>query len=138
VPRHKKVKRRPAIPVHLIDTNVILRYLMGDDPPRAARAAALMERLEYGEEAVELPDEVLTETVWTLESFYGVPHGETAEKLTALLTSRVFGSARVTFSWRHFSATPPRVPTSWIVYSPPARANTALPSTPSTRPISGG
>lgn len=31
---------------HLIDTNVILRYLIGDVPAHAAGAAALMERLE--------------------------------------------------------------------------------------------
>jgi predicted nucleic-acid-binding protein len=78
--------------LHLIDTNVILRFLMGDDPPKAARATALMERLERGEEAVELPDEVLTETVWTLESFYEVPRQETAQKLAALLN---FAGVRV-------------------------------------------
>jgi predicted nucleic-acid-binding protein len=92
VPRRKKVKSRPAVPLHLIDTNVLLRYLIGDDPPKAARATALMERLEQGAEAVELPDEVLTETVWTLESFYEVPRQETAQKLMALLN---FAGVRV-------------------------------------------
>jgi predicted nucleic acid-binding protein len=70
VPRRKKVNSPQSTPLHLIDTNVILRFLIGDDPPKAARAAALMERLEHGAEEVLLPEEVLTETVWTLESLY--------------------------------------------------------------------
>jgi predicted nucleic-acid-binding protein len=85
VPRRKKSKTPPA-PVHLLDTNVILRYLIGDNPPLAARALALMERAEQGKESVIISEEVLTETVWTLESFYKVPRTEIAERLTALLS----------------------------------------------------
>jgi predicted nucleic-acid-binding protein len=58
---------------------------MGDDPPKATRAAALMQRVERNEEAVAISKEVLTETVWTLESYYEVPRRETAEKLTSVL-----------------------------------------------------
>jgi predicted nucleic acid-binding protein len=86
VPRRTKGKKQQEIPAHLIDTNVILRFLIGDDQPKAARATALMERVERAEEWIELPDEVLTETVWTLESYYQVPRRETADKLTALLS----------------------------------------------------
>lgn len=84
MPRPKKAK--PATtPTRLLDTNVILRFLIGDDPPQAARASALMGRVERNELIVEIPDPVLTETVWTLESFYKVPRDETAQKLAALL-----------------------------------------------------
>ena len=93
MPRPKKDKKRPAVPLHLIDTNVILRFLIGDDQPKAGRAAALMDRVERGEECVELPDEVLTETVWTLESYYEVPRAETTQKLAALLN---FAGVRTT------------------------------------------
>src|SRR6266436_3878109 len=85
MPRRGKAKASP-VPLHLLDTNVILRYLIGDDPPRASRATALMERVEQGQEAVFISEEVLTETVWTLESFYKVPRAEIAERLTALLS----------------------------------------------------
>jgi predicted nucleic-acid-binding protein len=85
VPRRKKAKSPPSTALHLIDTNVILRFLIGDDPAKAARATALLERVEHGAESVVLPDEVLTETVWTLQSFYKVPRAETAQKLSALL-----------------------------------------------------
>jgi predicted nucleic-acid-binding protein len=85
VPRRKKADQVGAVSVHLIDTNVLLRFLIGDDPAKAVRANALMERVERGEEAVDIPDEVLTETVWTLESFYKVPRTEVAQSLTGLL-----------------------------------------------------
>jgi predicted nucleic-acid-binding protein len=76
------------LPIHLVDTNVLLRFLIGDDPPRAECAAALIGRVEEGKEAVRITDEVLTETVWTLESYYHIPRGEIAARLIALTSIR--------------------------------------------------
>ncbi len=59
----------PGPKAHLRDPNVILRYLMGDTPAQAARAAALRERLESGAERAEVLETVIAEAVWTLESF---------------------------------------------------------------------
>jgi len=84
VPQRKKGSQKVGQP-HLLDTNILLRFLVGDDQPKAARATALMERVERREEFVEIPTEVLSETVWTLESFYKVPRRETTEKLVAVL-----------------------------------------------------
>lgn len=75
----------PQPKAHLIDTNVLLRYLIGDVPPQAAKAKALMERLEAGTEQAELVESVVAEAVWTLESFYRIPRLEIAEKLAAIL-----------------------------------------------------
>ncbi len=88
MPRRGKAKaaKRIPLPVHLLDTNVILRYLIGDEPPLASRAAALMERVERGDEVILITEEVLTETVWTLESYYRVPRSAIGERLTALLS----------------------------------------------------
>ncbi len=69
----------------LIDTNVLLRYLVGDVPLQATRASALMERLESGAGRAEIQESVICEAVWTLESFYEVPRPEIAEKLAAIL-----------------------------------------------------
>ena len=46
-----------------IDTNVLLRYLLGDDKTQAAKA----EKLVCGKETVLITDVVLVETVWTLK-----------------------------------------------------------------------
>jgi predicted nucleic-acid-binding protein len=44
-----------------------------------------MQRVEESKEIVIITDEVVTETVWTLESFYNVPRQEIAERLAALV-----------------------------------------------------
>jgi len=86
VPQRVKDEAETAVPVHLVDTNVLLRFLVGDDVPKAARASALMDRVEKSAEIIELSDEVLTETVWTLDSHYDVPRVEIARDLTALVS----------------------------------------------------
>ncbi len=78
----------PRARAHLIDTNVILRYLIGDIPAQAGKSAALMERLEAGTERAEILESVVAEAVWTLESFYKVPRPEIAERLAAILNFR--------------------------------------------------
>jgi predicted nucleic-acid-binding protein len=78
----------PRPKAHLVDTNVILRYLIGDIPAHAAKSGALMERLEAGAERAEILESVVAETVWTLESFYKVSRPEIAERLAAILNFR--------------------------------------------------
>lgn len=46
-----------------IDTNVLLRYLLGDDQAQTAKA----EKLVNGKEQVLITDVVLVETIWTLK-----------------------------------------------------------------------
>jgi predicted nucleic-acid-binding protein len=84
MPQRKKDEK--AAQVHWIDTNILIRFLIGDDPPKAARAKTLMKRVERAEEFVEISPEVLTETVWTLQSFYKVPRTTIAERLAAILS----------------------------------------------------
>lgn len=46
-----------------VDTNVLLRYLLGDDPAQSAKA----EKLITGNNMVLVTDVVLVETLWTLK-----------------------------------------------------------------------
>ena len=69
----------------LLDTNVLVRFLLGDDPNQSHRAAALMTRLEKGSESAYLEDSVLAETVWVLEKGYGVPRNEIGRLLSAIV-----------------------------------------------------
>jgi predicted nucleic-acid-binding protein len=50
-----------------VDTNVVVRLLVGDDPEQAGRATALFAR----EPEVFLAKTVLLETAWVLRSVYG-------------------------------------------------------------------
>lgn len=46
-----------------VDTNVLLRYLLNDDPEQSSRAAAWFG----GESQILVTDVVLVETIWTLK-----------------------------------------------------------------------
>jgi predicted nucleic acid-binding protein len=67
---------------------------MGDIPTQAARARALMERLEAGDERTEILESVVAEAVWTMESFYAVPRTEIAGKLAAIIAFRGVRAAK--------------------------------------------
>lgn len=69
----------------LIDANVILRFLLGDDAIQSPRAHSLMNRLETAQELAELEDIVLAEAVWVLEKRAHVPRFEIARTLSDLL-----------------------------------------------------
>lgn len=53
-----------------VDANVILRFLTGDPPPMAERAALLFQAVEQGELQLMVDPIVLAEVVWVLQSFY--------------------------------------------------------------------
>ena len=46
-----------------IDTNVLLRYLLNDDPKQSKKASAVIQ----GSQKVLITDVVLVETIWTLK-----------------------------------------------------------------------
>lgn len=64
-----------------LDTNVLVRYFTGD-PPAQARAAA--EFLARADELL-VPDLVVAELVYVLESFYEVERERVAELVRAVL-----------------------------------------------------
>jgi predicted nucleic acid-binding protein len=64
-----------------VDTNVLIRHLTGDPPDQAARATAFLA----GADELLLPDLIVAETVYVLESFYEVP----AEDVARLVRSVV-------------------------------------------------
>ena len=70
--------------VPLIDTNVILRYLLNDVPEQSEASNKLMDKLMSEEEAY-LHDVVIAELVWTLEKFYKVPRPKIREVISELL-----------------------------------------------------
>jgi predicted nucleic acid-binding protein len=64
-----------------LDTNVLVRYLTGDPPGQARGAAAYLERAEE----LLVPDLVVAEVVYVLESFYEVQRPRVVEFLRAVL-----------------------------------------------------
>ncbi len=82
----------------LLDTNVILRFLLGDDAVHSPRATSLMKRLESRAEVADLEDSVLAETVWVLQRGAKVPRLEIVRSLgrvVGLAGLRYLGGKRV-------------------------------------------
>lgn len=64
-----------------VDTNVLVRHLTGDPPDQAARASAYLA----GADDLLLPDLILAEVAYVLESYYEAPRAQVAETLRAIL-----------------------------------------------------
>jgi predicted nucleic-acid-binding protein len=73
-----------------LDTNVLVRLLVEDDPGQLAKALRVLEPLwESGGKAL-LPDVVLAELEWVLEAAYRVPRQEILATLQRLLADERF------------------------------------------------
>lgn len=71
-------KKKPR----LIDTNLLIRYLVDDDPQKAD---AVEKLLKNPEEKLILLDITFAETVWVLSSRYSLDKATIIESLNALL-----------------------------------------------------
>lgn len=71
-----------------LDTHVLVRYLVEDDPEQSSRAAALVERAIEAGERLFVPQLVLCELVWVLESVYRYSRDEIVSVLRDLLRTR--------------------------------------------------
>jgi predicted nucleic acid-binding protein len=68
-----------------LDTNILVRHLVVDDPDRASRAERLIARVAQGDITVHISETVLFETVYLLEKTYRFDRAEIASSLMALL-----------------------------------------------------
>jgi predicted nucleic acid-binding protein len=74
----------PEAPAFL-DTNILLRHLLQDDPDQSPRATRYLGRVEAGEVTVRTADTVVFETVFTLQRQYRVPKREIRERLLSII-----------------------------------------------------
>jgi predicted nucleic-acid-binding protein len=70
-----------------LDTNVLVRYVMQDDPRQSPRATRLIEALS-AEEPGFVPVVALIELVWVLTGSYGLDRAQMATVLATLLRSK--------------------------------------------------
>ena len=64
-----------------VDTNVLIRHLTGDPPGLAARATKFLGEID----TLLLPDVIVAETVYVLESFYEVVVEEVARLVRSII-----------------------------------------------------
>jgi predicted nucleic-acid-binding protein len=72
--------------VYLVDTNVILRYLLDDHKTHSPKAKAFMLQVSRGKKKVEIPAIVIAECIYVLEKFYEVPRNEVVESISGILS----------------------------------------------------
>src|SRR6266699_3789504 len=70
-----------------IDTDIIIRFLTGDDLRKQAAATALFEQIEQGLLTVAAPDTVIADAVYVLSSprLYHIARSEVRELLVPLV-----------------------------------------------------
>ncbi len=71
--------------ISVIDTNVLVRFLIGDGPSQFQLAKKWFTEAEYGQREIVIPAVVVAETVFVLQKFYKKPFGEIAEALKDLV-----------------------------------------------------
>ena len=71
----------------VIDTNLLIRYLVNDDSRKAQIVDTLLKKAGKGDVQVLLPSIVIAELVWVLESFYRMETAEIAELVDAILNT---------------------------------------------------
>lgn len=67
---------------NLIDTNLIIRFLVNDDPQKVSRVEKLLR--EKTNQNILL-DTVIAEIIWVLSSYYSLDKKEVVEKIRALI-----------------------------------------------------
>ena len=70
----------------LIDTNIIIRYLLGDHEKLSAEAKMLFTQIEQAELEVIILDSVVMEAFFVLHKFYQLPKTEVLDDLKTILS----------------------------------------------------
>ncbi len=79
-----------------LDTNVLIRHLTGDPPGLARRATRYLQQADE----LLLPDLILAEVAYVLESYYEVARPQVAEALRAVLAFRSIRVVDSELLWR--------------------------------------
>ncbi len=72
-----------------LDTNVLVRYLVQDDPAQSAKAAQVFEHRLTARNPVFISVVALAETVWVLERSYRFSDTEIAAAIEAILQTNL-------------------------------------------------
>jgi predicted nucleic-acid-binding protein len=71
-----------------LDTNIIVRYIMQDDPKQVAAAVEVIEGELSHDHPGFITQIVLVETIWVLRTVYGIPKAGLITVINTLLTTR--------------------------------------------------
>ena len=72
--------------VYLLDTNIIIRFLVGDNEEHLAKSTEYFEQIELGSMEVEILSDVLMEAFFVFTKFYKLPKIEVISDLKTILS----------------------------------------------------
>lgn len=75
----------------IIDTNVLVRFLVGDNKSQQKQAEKWFQEAEQGKRKIIITPLVIAETCFVLESFYKKKRQEVTEALEILISQRWLG-----------------------------------------------
>lgn len=73
-----------------LDSNVLLRYVIGDDPSQAVIAECIIEKCRQTDEPLFISALVLCETIWVLERIYRQSRAQIIDAVESLLLTDLF------------------------------------------------
>ena len=71
----------------VIDTNLLVRYLINGDQKKAAAVDNLLDKAINGEVKIIVPSVVIAELVWVLESYYQMKADAILELVEAIVNT---------------------------------------------------
>ena len=71
----------------VIDTNILVRYLVNDDQKKAEAVDNLLDKAIKGDVRIVVPSVVIAELVWVLESFYQMKADAILELVEAIVNT---------------------------------------------------
>ena len=87
-----------------LDTNVLVRYLVQDDPAQAKQANMLIDRAAASDTSMFVNHVVMCELAWVLGRGYGYARAGMAEIIEKILLGRQFEIERKDLVWAALAA----------------------------------
>jgi len=73
-----------------IDTNILIRFLVGDDELQAKKVYSIFKKAESEKKELFVPLLVVLEMIWVLESVYDISRTELLDAISDLLLMPIF------------------------------------------------
>lgn len=83
-----------------LDTNVLVRYLVSDDVAQMKRAISIVKDAVRNDEKLYLNLVVICETVWVLETAYGIAKPEIVGALRKVFSTKQFSFQEKEILWK--------------------------------------
>ncbi|MBE9533027.1 MAG: type II toxin-antitoxin system VapC family toxin [Proteobacteria bacterium] len=73
-----------------LDTNLLVRFLVGDNEQQAKKVYQLFKKTEVNKTELLIPLLVILELIWVLDSAYDIDRGDILESINDLLLMPIF------------------------------------------------